>query len=162
MRSVHLFISALILLVLPAGCEYGRMWETPAVRPHEQPILAVEEGSVPLTGGETLYRSTPGDRIGSPIPLEDPAVVVAGNLLYGKYCVHCHGNNHDGLGTVGQSFFPPIRDLRSEKVQSASPGALFKEVSYGTPEGRQPPLATTVDVVDRWKIIAFVKSLGIR
>jgi hypothetical protein len=41
-------------------------------------------------------------------------------------------------------------------------GTLFKEISYGIPNGRQPPLATTIAVTDRWRIIAFLKSLGPR
>jgi hypothetical protein len=60
-------------------------------------------------------------------------------LLY-----QCHGPNFDGYGTVGQSFAPPPGDLRTAKIQSMSPGSLFKEISYGIPDGRQPALATTM------------------
>jgi hypothetical protein len=52
--------------------------------------------------------------------------------------------------------------LRSPKVQATSNGALFREISYGIPDGRQPALATTITVSDRWQIIAYVKSLGTR
>jgi len=45
-------------------------------------------------------------------------------------------------------------------VQSKSEGAIFKEISYGIPNGRQPALATTIAIPDRWKIVAFVKSLS--
>jgi hypothetical protein len=41
-------------------------------------------------------------------------------------------------------------------------GMLFKEISYGIPDGRQPALATTMTVDERWQAIAFVKSLGQR
>jgi hypothetical protein len=61
---------------------------------------------------------------------------------------------------VGQSFHPLPTDLRSAKVQSLSEGAFFKEISYGIPGGKQPPLATTIDPLDRWCIIAYVQSLG--
>jgi hypothetical protein len=47
-------------------------------------------------------------------------------------------------------------------VQSLSEGAFFKEISYGIPGGKQPPLATTIDPLDRWRIIAYVQSLGPR
>ena len=43
-----------------------------------------------------------------------------------------------------------------------SAGKIFKDISYGLPKGRQPSLATTIDITDRWRIIAFVKSLGLR
>jgi hypothetical protein len=41
-------------------------------------------------------------------------------------------------------------------------GNIFKDISYGVPKGRQPPLATTIQVIDRWRIVAYVKSLGLR
>jgi len=63
---------------------------------------------------------------------------------------------------VGQSFHPLPTDLRSDRVQSKLPGELFKSVSYGVPGGRQPPLQTTITIADRWRVVAFIKSLGIR
>jgi hypothetical protein len=39
---------------------------------------------------------------------------------------------------------------------------LFKSVSYGIPGGRQPPLETTITIDDRWSVVAFVQSLGLR
>jgi mono/diheme cytochrome c family protein len=82
--------------------------------------------------------------------------------VYFTFCAQCHGPGFDGNGTVGQSFSPVPADLRSAKVQAAPAGELFKTVSYGIPGGRQPPLDTTVTVNDRWSVIAFVQSLGIR
>jgi mono/diheme cytochrome c family protein len=98
----------------------------------------------------------------SPITLSDHTQIQIGKDLYAKFCAQCHGKNYDGNGTVGQSFHPLPTDLRSPKVQSLSQGAFFKEISYGIPDGRQPPLATTIDALDRWRIIAYVESLGIQ
>lgn len=140
----------------------GRMWETPAIRPHEEKIPQMEAGVIPFDSGEAIYRKTPGEEIISPITPSDATVLTAGDTLYGVYCLQCHGKYHDGNGTVGQSFAPLPGDLRSAKVQGLTEGALFKEISYGIPGGRQPALATTIAIDDRWKIIAYVKSLGIR
>jgi len=141
---------------------YGRMRETPAVRPHEEPILILEAGLVPLSGGEAIYRAMDGKKIKSPLQMDDNSIIAQGKQGYITYCAQCHGNHHDGKGTVGQSFAPLPGDLRSKKVQTMSQGVVFKEISYGIPKGRQPPLATTITVEDRWKIIAYIKSLGIR
>ena len=141
---------------------FGRMWETPAVRPHEELPLSTSKGTVPQQGGEELFKAIPADRLKSPVALSDPAQIQAGKVLYSKFCAQCHGKNYDGNATVGQSFHPLPTDLRSVKVQSLSEGAFFKEISYGIPEGKQPPLATTIDPLDRWRIIAYVKSLGVR
>lgn len=141
---------------------YGRMWETPAIRPHEQKIPQMEKGIVPFDGGEIIYRQEPGEKIHFPLDVTDASVVALGKVLYVSYCMQCHGKYHDGNGTVGQSFAPLPGDLRSPKVQAMAEGIFFKEISYGIAGGRQPALATTIAVDDRWKIIAYVKSLGVR
>ena len=140
----------------------GRMWETPAIRPHEIMMPPIQAGVVPFQGGEAIYRTIRGEELKSPIEAGDSDNINLGKKLYFTYCVQCHGKYHDGNGTVGQSFYPLPVDLRKAKVQSMPEGVLFKEISYGVPDGRQPPLATTIDVQDRWRIIAYVKFLGLR
>lgn len=140
----------------------GRMWRTPRIRPYEKPIPVMQAGSVPTTGGEAFYHAAAADALKSPLPLTDPAVITSGKTAYGYYCVHCHGKNYDGYGTVGQSFAPPPGDLRGAKVQTMAEGTMFKEISFGIPGGRQPALATTIAPDDRWRVIAYVKSLGRR
>ncbi len=137
----------------------GRMWETPAVRPHEEKLLIMEYGTVPFNHGEAVYRATGEEDLTMPFKKNDPEIIESGKALYFTYCAQCHGKYFDGNGTVGQSFHPLPTDLRGKKVQSQPEGVLFKSISYGVPDGRQPPLATTIRVQDRWKIIAFLKSL---
>ncbi len=141
---------------------FGRMWETAGVWPHEQVPLDMEQGTVPFSGGEAIFKAMATDRIKSPIPLNHPDHILKGEKGYQLFCAPCHGQNYDGYGTVGQSFHPLPADLRSQKVQSYSDGEMFKDISYGEPGKRQPPLATTIDVKTRWQIIAYVKSLGVR
>ena len=64
---------------------------------------------------------------------------------------------------MGQSFNPLPTDLRIARIQSAADGYLFKHISYAIGgSGRQPALATTVAVYERWPLIAYIKSLGVR
>ena len=139
---------------------YGRMRETPAVRPHEDPLLKMEAGIVPVSGGEAIYRATAAANLISPLNISQPSVITRGKAVYLTFCAQCHGYSYDGQGTVGQSFQPLPADLRSSQVQSKLDGELFKSVSYGIPGGRQPALHTTSTIEDRWHVIAFVKSLG--
>jgi mono/diheme cytochrome c family protein len=141
---------------------YGRMRETPAVRPYEKPLLIMEAGLVPVTGGELDFRVARAEDISSPLAMYEPQTIKAGQTVYQTYCAQCHGRNHNGKGTVGQSFHPLPGDLRSTQVQTRSNGALFQEISYGKPGGRQPALATTVSITERWQVIAYIKSLGPR
>jgi mono/diheme cytochrome c family protein len=156
------FVAYQGLIFLDSNFRYGRMWETPVIRPHEQELLAMDEGLVPITGGEALLRVTPGEELQSPFSMGSATTIEVGERLYVTYCTQCHGKYHDGNGTVGQSFQPLPTDLRSTKVQDQAEGILFKEISYGVPDGRQPPLATTISIDDRWRITAYVKSLGPR
>lgn len=139
---------------------YGRMRETPAVRPYEKPIFTMESGIVPLQGGDAIYRAASAESLSSPINLNSPAVIQEGKNLYFTYCHQCHGKYYDGNATVGQSFAPLPTDLRSARVQNFSEGYLFKHITFGG--GRAPALGTTIREQDRWRIVAFLKSLGIR
>jgi mono/diheme cytochrome c family protein len=166
--GVLIVVAVLILAVYHAliyydnNFRYGRMRETPAVRPYETPLLIKETGPVPVNGGEAVYRVSAGIDIKSPIDMAQPAAIARGKGVYLIYCAQCHGHDHDGNGTVGQSFAPLPTDLRSAKVQDSPAGVLFKNVSYGVPDGRQPPLHATITIEDRWRVISYVKSLGIR
>jgi mono/diheme cytochrome c family protein len=150
------------LIYFDQNFKYGRMRETPGVRPDEEAPLPMEQGVIPVQGGEAILKATSAERLASPVPREDPSTIERGKELYFLYCVQCHGKKYDGNGTVGQSFSPLPTDLMSQKVQSLPEGVFFKEISYGIPTGRQPPLATTIDISDRWRIIAYIKALGVR
>ncbi|MBT8372300.1 MAG: cytochrome c, partial [Deltaproteobacteria bacterium] len=81
---------------------YGRMRETPAVRPHEEPLFNMEAGIVPVNAGEAIYRTTPGVDLVTPLNAAEPFVITRGKAVYLTYCAQCHGYNYDGNGTVGQ------------------------------------------------------------
>jgi len=160
--GVVLYVAYEALMFYDNNFRYGRMRETPAVRPHEDPLLIMAKGIVPISGGEAVYRATAGVNLISPLNMSQPSVIDRGRAVYLTYCAQCHGYKYDGNGTVGQSFQPLPTDLRSPQVQSKPDGELFKSVSYGVPGGRQPALDTTIAIDDRWHVIAFVKSLGNR
>jgi mono/diheme cytochrome c family protein len=171
MKNISIFL-AVVLVVGLGGYEalvfydnnfpYGRMRETPAVRPHEEPMPIMEPGVAPINGGEAILRVTEAADLNPPMDIEASASVARGREVYFTFCAQCHGMKVDGNGTVGQSFNPLPTDLRSPAVQSQPSGKLFKSISYGILGGRQPALDTTIMIEDRWKVIAFVKSLGPR
>jgi len=158
--AIVVFVAYQALMYYDNNFRYGRMRETPGVRPHEEPLLVQESGIVPIHGGDALYRVTPAAELVSPLDRQAVATIKRGSDLYHIYCAQCHGLHFDGNGTVGQSFEPLPTNLRSAEVQSKPEGELFKSISYGIPGGRQPALDTTIPAQDRWYIIAFVQSLG--
>ena len=135
---IFLLLAAVVGLVLYEGLiyydnnfKYGRMRETPGVRPHEQPLLIMEAGVVPVSGGDAVMKAIPGEELKSPLSMTDAQVIAAGKIGYFNFCAQCHGPNHDGNGTVGQSFQPLPADLRSAQVQSKAEGVIFHSISYG-------------------------------
>ena len=142
---------------------YGRMRETPAVRPYEKPLLVMEDGTVSVADPEACYRAMAGCELRSPILHGDVKAIQRGQVVYETFCRQCHGRDHDGNGTVGQSFTPLPTDLRTSRVQGLMNGVLFQHISYGAGSGsRQPALATTIRIDDRWNVIAYIKSIGVR
>lgn len=151
-----------VLTLYDENLKVGRMWETPAVKPHEHPLPIMAAHTVPFGGGEANYRLADPATLQPDSDITTLDAIAAGKVGYRRYCIQCHGKYHDGNGTVGQSFAPLPGDLRSAKVQSLSAGELFYEISYGIPGGRQPALATTIGVEERWKIAGYVRNLGKR
>ena len=170
-RLIIFFLGAAVLLLVVYNViiyydnnfQYGRMRQTPAVKPYEQPLLIMSSGLVPVSGGEALLQAADPMKLKSPLNMSSSAVIEAGRIDYQNYCAQCHGPNYDGQGTVGQSFAPLPPDLRLPRIQAQSEGLLFQHISYGVGGGgRQPALATTIRIPNRWGIVAFVKSLGPR
>jgi cytochrome c553 len=173
MKKVIGFIIGMAAVILTAylaliyydnNFRYGRMRETPAVRPHEEPLLIMEAGLVPFSGGEMNYLVQKPDDLISPLEITNAETIKRGQAVYFTFCAQCHGRDHDGNGPVGQSFSPLPTDLRSPKVQDETDGKIFWDISYGLPDGkgRQPALATTIDMPDRWRVVAYIKSLRVR
>ena len=42
------------LMIHDTYFKWGRMWQTPAVRPYEKPLLVMDAGVVPVNGGEAV------------------------------------------------------------------------------------------------------------
>jgi mono/diheme cytochrome c family protein len=160
--SIVVLIAWGVITLYDENLQVGRMWETPAIKAYENPLPVMDERTVPLDGGELVYRLADPLQLQSPVDLSAAEAIKAGQTGYVRYCIQCHGKHHDGNATVGQSFAPLPGDLRSAKIQSQPVGQLFHEISYGIPGGRQPALASTIAADVRWQIIGYVKSLGIR
>jgi mono/diheme cytochrome c family protein len=151
-----------VITLYDESLQVGRMWETPGIKPYEQPLPVASGLSVPAGDAEVFYRLAEPGALKAPFSLTDPQTIANGKKAYGYYCIQCHGVDHDGYGTVGQSFVPKPGDLRSARVQNMPDGRIFHEISYGIPGGRQPALATTAALDERWQIVGFIKSLGVR
>ncbi len=135
--------------------KWGRMHQTPVVRPHEEPLLIMESGLVPVDGGEALIRAVLRNNPLIPSEYSLQALLEKGKTEYRVFCSHCHGQNLDGMGTVGQSFNPLPTDLNSQQVVQLSDAEMFSLISYG--KNRSPALATSMTEESRWAVISYIR-----
>jgi mono/diheme cytochrome c family protein len=87
-------------------------------------------------------------------PLEhDPDAVVAGKKLFGMHCSECHGQAAEGTHRAPT--------MRSADVQEATPGAIFWVLTNGV-VWHGMPVWSKLPEPQRWQLVAYVKSLGLK
>ncbi len=86
----------------------------------------------------------------------------AGRLIYGTYCVHCHGTHGAGDGRLARALSPPPADLRSLDL----PGQVkqvFATLKAGvTPQHRafMPGWGRLFRDQQLWDVIAYLPLLA--
>ncbi len=133
----------------------GRMRETPAVRPHEQALLIMEQGTIPINNSEVLLRESMKHDSPQLSIRQTKTQLELGKKEFHVFCSPCHGKNLDGLGTVGQSFNPLPTKLTSQKVTRMTNKELFAAISYGNK--RLPALASSMTEESRWAVIQYLR-----
>ena len=93
-------------------------------------------------------------------PLEiTPELLEQGKGLNGVYCMHCHGEQGDGKGslhTSGKYVIPPASLITPQVIEQPS-GEIFHVISMGW--GVMGAHATLIRPEDRWKIEAFIEQV---
>ncbi|MFT3884235.1 MAG: cytochrome c [Flavobacteriales bacterium] len=83
-----------------------------------------------------------------------------GKVIYGKFCVHCHGASGQGDGTVPQRShgnFPPPPAYDGSQLKDLPEGKMFHTVTYG--KGMMGSHAGQLNKEERWLVIQYVKYL---
>lgn len=93
--------------------------------------------------------------------LENPldsteSVISEGQVLFTRYCVHCHGEQGMGDGLVG-NVFKGVTAYNSRAVKDKPGGHIFHVITHG--KGRMGAHGSQVSVEDRWKIVRYVQTL---
>ncbi|NJK82627.1 MAG: cytochrome c, partial [Saprospiraceae bacterium] len=83
-------------------------------------------------------------------------VLAEGQVLYTRYCAHCHGADGGGQGPVAQQY-PGVANLKGVAYQTLAPGHIYWVITHG--KGRMWPHGFLVDSPDRWKIVNYVLQL---
>jgi len=146
-----------VITLLDSNLKAGRMYQTPVVRPHEEPELIMDHRTISQKS-EALIRENLTNHILPPaLPWSEDIILATGKKEYTAFCSPCHGPNLDGLGTVGQSFFPLPTDLTGEKATGLTDHELFAVISYGTK--KTPALASSMSVESREAVIRYLRLM---
>jgi mono/diheme cytochrome c family protein len=91
-------------------------------------------------------------------PLKESDLVVAqGKVLYEKFCVQCHGKTGQGDGKVVTIGNHPPPGAYDGALKDLPEGKMFHTLTYG--KGMMGEHASLLNKEERWKIIAYVKTL---
>jgi len=102
-----------------------------------------------------------GDFYGKGFPVEvklDAAFLERGRQRFRINCSPCHGESANGQGIVSKYWMiPPTANLRDPRVIAMPEGQIFWTMTHG--KGLMGPYNGTVNVRDRWAIVAYLKAL---
>ena len=111
---------------------------------------------------DLMVYDIPADSVGiaeatltNPVPLTD-ATLKEGELLYGRYCVHCHGEQGKGDGAVGK-VYKGVPVYQSDALKNLNDGHIYHVITYG--KGRMWPHGSQMTPEERWKIVHWVHKL---
>jgi outer membrane protein OmpA-like peptidoglycan-associated protein len=80
-----------------------------------------------------------------------------GIVLYERFCIHCHGDDGQGQGTVITNSNGKFATPGAYKAEMPA-GEIFYYITYG--KGRMGSHASQVNPEERWKIIHHVEKLA--
>ena len=111
---------------------------------------------------DLMIYNIPADSIGiaesvltNPIP-ESETSLAEGQLLYTRYCSHCHGATGKGDGEVGK-VYKGVPNYSSDALKYLNDGHIFHVITNG--KGRMWPHGSQITPEDRWKIVQYVHKL---
>jgi mono/diheme cytochrome c family protein len=97
-----------------------------------------------------------GRTLHNPLP-NTPEIVEQGKVIYGKFCVHCHGAAGKGDGKVGLKLPGPPPAYDGAQLKDLPEGKMFHTITFG--KNLMGSHASQLSVEDRWKVIRYVQTL---
>lgn len=117
----------------------------------------IPRGFIPYAyGNDTGGYANAGRYLKNPIAFNED-VLKEGEVLYTKYCVHCHGGEGKGDGAVAAKLPGPPPSYSSPALANLPEGKVFHTITYG--KGMMGPHASQLTQEERWKVVHFVQKL---
>jgi mono/diheme cytochrome c family protein len=91
----------------------------------------------------------------NPVP-NNAKTLKEGEVLYGRYCMHCHGEAGEGNGLVAEQY-KGVPNYKADAYLNMNDGHIFHVITHG--KGRMWSHASQVTPEERWKIVHYVHKL---
>lgn len=141
---------------------YGLNMRDPAQGTVSRPNYHTTFGKGDSVTTDLMIYNIPKDSIGlaervliNPIP-ETAKTLEEGKVLYGRYCIHCHGEGGKGDGLVGKEY-KGVPSYSADAYKTMNDGHVFHVITHG--KGRMWPHGSQMTPEERWKIVQFVHKL---
>lgn len=96
----------------------------------------------------------------NPIP-PNAASLNAGQALYERNCLSCHGPTGLGDGPVGLTLNPRPADLTQHTIPGVHPDSqLYEWISEGFPGSVMPAFRATLSEEERWHLVNYIRTLA--
>jgi len=79
-----------------------------------------------------------------------------GQVLFTRFCQHCHGEKGDGQGPVGMKF-KGVPNYSAGAYKTMNDGHIYHVIQWG--RNRMMPHGSQVNPEERWKIAMYVRVL---
>ena len=140
--------------------DIGEYYSSNPNNPYEMNMLEPVENSV--RRGDFLPYRIPKDSLALAAatmvnPLDSTAENVAeGKRLYGVFCTHCHGDNGQQPGKVGEKY-AGVPSYKAPALINITEGHIFHVITHG--KGRMGAHGSQVNQKERWQLAMYVKVL---
>lgn len=109
------------------------------------------------------YENTPEGYEAAGLNLKNPLAAADrekwekdGEVLYGKFCIHCHGATGAGDGKVGGKL-PGPPPAYNGALKNLPEGKIFHSITYG--KNSMGSHASQLTAEERWKLVYYVQKL---
>jgi mono/diheme cytochrome c family protein len=133
------------------------MYTQPSLYPQEYPLGSVA-GTVSVADDPPpLPHMVAAERLKNPVPMSK-ASVERGKVLYGYFCVPCHGAGGKGDGPVAPVFVPPP-PLDGVAQKGRPDGFIYATIRQGSLSQLMPAYGYRMSEQERWDLVNYVRSL---
>lgn len=141
---------------------YGLNMRDPARGTVSRPNYHTTFGTGDSATTDLMIYNIPKDSIGlaervltNPVP-QTAKTLEEGKVLYGRFCIHCHGEAGKGNGLVGIQY-KGVPSYSADAYKNMNDGHIFHVITHG--KGRMWPHGSQMTPEERWKIVEYVHTL---